>query len=321
MADISQEINDFKNAIYGEEVRGSMISLAEKLNTEVESNTTNVNQAVETANTASTAANQAVEDANTTLQAANQAVTTAAGSAEDAEESATAAANSATAAANSATAAAQSAADAAEAAEGLEGFNGQASSVKAEDTEGLVGTAGGQTNVQALIDYIADQVKNQLVSDSALTTKLAKYILKSQIINNLLATQAGNVLDAVQGKALSDMIGDTSQLPEGAGNVVGAVAQLNSDFESKINNLVYILATYSGQGVTSEIPIDKTLNSSSRHQIILFDSDGANVFNINSGWGSVESQSNESKSITIGDDSVTISGTSWYQMCLLIIVY
>lgn len=314
MADISQEINDFKNAIYGEEVRDSMISLAKKLNTEVESNTTNVNQAVETANTASTAANQAVEDANTTLQAANQAVTTAAGSAEDAEESATAAANSATAAA-------QSAADAAEAAEGLEGFNGQASSVKAEDTEGLVGTAGGQTNVQALIDYIADQVKNQLVSDSALTTKLAKYILKSQIINNLLATQAGNVLDAVQGKALSDMIGDTSQLPEGAGNVVGAVAQLNSDFESKINNLVYILATYSGQGVTSEIPIDKTLNSSSRHQIILFDSDGANVFNINSGWGSVESQSNESKSITIGDDSVTISGTSWYQMCLLIIVY
>ena len=246
MADISQEINDFKNAIYGEEVRGSMISLAEKLKTEVESNTTNVNQAVETANTASTAANQAVEDANTTLQAANQAVTTAAGSAEDAEESATAAANSATAAAgsaedaeesataaaNSATAAAQSAADAAEAAEGLEGFNGQASSVKAEDTEGLVGTAGGQTNVQALIDYIADQVKNQLVSDSALTTKLAKYILKSQIINNLLATQAGNVLDAVQGKALSDMIGDTSQLPEGAGNVVGAVAQLNSDYQN-----------------------------------------------------------------------------------------
>ena len=227
MADISQEINDFKNAIYGEEVRGSMISLAEKLNTEVESNTTNVNQAVETANTASTAANQAVEDANTTLQAANQAVTTAAGSAEDAEESATAAANSATAAA-------QSAADAAEAAEGLEGFNGQASSVTAEDTEGLVGTAGGQTNVQALIDYIADQVKNQLVSDSALTTKLAKYILKSQIINNLLATQAGNVLDAVQGKALSDMIGDTSQLPEGAGNVVGAVAQLNSEIENKM---------------------------------------------------------------------------------------
>ena len=250
MADISQEIDDFKNAIYGEEVRDSMVSLAEKLNTEVEENTTNVNQAVKTANSASSAANQAVQDANTTLQAANQAVRNAAGSASAAAGSASAAAGSAedaeesaTAAANSATAAAQSAADAAEAAEGLEGFNGQASSVKAEDTEGLVGTAGGETNVQALIDYIADQVKNQLVSDSALTTKLAEYILKSQIINNLLATQAGNVLDAVQGKALSDMIGDTSQLPEGAENVVGAVAQLNSDLQtlnSEVLKQVYV---------------------------------------------------------------------------------
>ena len=239
MADISQEINDFKNAIYGEEVRGSMISLAEKLNTEVESNTTNVNQAVATANTASTAANQAVQDAETTLQAANQAVTSAEGSAAVAAGSASAAAGhatdaqeSATAAAGSASAAAASEQRAEEIAEGLEGFDGQASSIKAEDTQGLLGTAGGQTNVQALIDYIADQVKNQLVSDSALTTKLAEYILKSQIINNLLATQAGNVLDAVQGKALSDMIGDTSQLPEGAENVVGAVAQLNSDYNS-----------------------------------------------------------------------------------------
>ena len=34
MADISKEIQDFKNAVYGEEVRGSMISLAEKLNKE-----------------------------------------------------------------------------------------------------------------------------------------------------------------------------------------------------------------------------------------------------------------------------------------------
>lgn len=251
MADISQEINDFKNAIYGEEVRGSMISLAEKLNTEVESNTTNINQAVETANTASTAANQAVKDANTTLQAANQAVKNAAGSASAAAGSASAAAGSAedaaesaTAASGSASAAAQSAANAAEVAEGLGGFNGKASSVKAEDTQDLLGSAGEETNVQALIDYIADQVKNQLVSDSALTTKLAKYILKSQIINNLLATQAGNVLDAVQGKALSDMIGDTSQLPEGAGNVVGAVAQLNSDITQMIDVTVPKSSTY-----------------------------------------------------------------------------
>lgn len=200
MADISQEINDFKNAIYGEEVRGSMISLAQKLNTEVEGNTTNVNQAVETANSASSAANQAVQDANTTLKAANQAVKNAAGSASAAAGSASAAAGSAedaaesaTAASGSASAAAQSAANAAEVAEGLGGFTGAASSVTAQDVEGLLGSPGAQSNVQALIDAIADQVLNQLVK-------------KSQIINNLLATQAGNVLDATQGKALKDLI-------------------------------------------------------------------------------------------------------------------
>ena len=213
MADISKEIADFKSAVHGEEVRGSMISLAEKLNTEVEENTTNVNQAVETANAASTAANQAVQDAAATLQAANQAVTSAAGSASAAAGSASAAAGSAeyaagsaTSAAGSASAAAQSAADAAEAAAGLGGFNGSASSVTAIDIQGLLGGPGASSNVQALIDYIADQVKNQLITDSALTAKLANYILKSQIVNNLLATQAGNVLDAVQGKALDDKI-------------------------------------------------------------------------------------------------------------------
>lgn len=34
MADITQEIQAFEDAIYGEEVRGSMISLAEKVNAE-----------------------------------------------------------------------------------------------------------------------------------------------------------------------------------------------------------------------------------------------------------------------------------------------
>ena len=200
MADISQEIDDFKNAIYGEEVRDSMVSLAQKLNTEVEGNTTNVNQAVETANSASSAANQAVQDANTTLQAANQAVQNAAGSASAAAGSASAAAGSAedaaesaAAASGSASAAAQSAANAAEVAEGLGGFTGAASSVTAQDVEGLLGSPGAQSNVQALIDAIANQVLNQLVK-------------KSQIINNLLATQAGNVLDATQGKALKDLI-------------------------------------------------------------------------------------------------------------------
>lgn len=232
MADISQEIDDFKNAIYGEEVRDSMVSLAQKLNTEVEGNTTNVNQAVETANSASSAANQAVQDANTTLQAANQAVQNAAGSASAAAGSASAAAGSAenaaesaTAASGSASAAAQSAADAAEVAEGLGGFTGAASSVTAQDVEGLLGSPGAQSNVQALIDAIADQVLNQLVK-------------KSQIINNLLATQAGNVLDATQGKALKDLID-----------------QLNSDLTSTIWTVCIPGVIYRKNKGTTEIKI------------------------------------------------------------------
>lgn len=46
MANITLEINNFRNAVYGEEVRGSMISLAEKLNSEIEASTANVNEQV-----------------------------------------------------------------------------------------------------------------------------------------------------------------------------------------------------------------------------------------------------------------------------------
>lgn len=42
MADISKEIQDFQEAEYGEEVRSSMVSLAEKINSEVETDTANV---------------------------------------------------------------------------------------------------------------------------------------------------------------------------------------------------------------------------------------------------------------------------------------
>ena len=61
MADISKEINDFRTAVYGRDVRNSMITLAEKVNTEVETNTANVNRAVNTANTASSRANQTLQ--------------------------------------------------------------------------------------------------------------------------------------------------------------------------------------------------------------------------------------------------------------------
>ena len=82
MANIQPEIDDFASAVYGEEVRGSMISLAEKLNREVEAGTTTINQyttditqAIADATSAASAANDAADDANDAADAANAART------------------------------------------------------------------------------------------------------------------------------------------------------------------------------------------------------------------------------------------------------
>lgn len=50
MADISKEIQAFEDAVYGEEVRGSMISLAEKVNSEASKAQTDAADVVKRAN-------------------------------------------------------------------------------------------------------------------------------------------------------------------------------------------------------------------------------------------------------------------------------
>lgn len=74
MADISREIQAFRNAIYGEEVRGSMISLAEKVNKE--------------STDAKTASAQSAESAAASVQLANIAVGRADTAAENADAAA-----------------------------------------------------------------------------------------------------------------------------------------------------------------------------------------------------------------------------------------
>lgn len=86
---------------------------------------------------------------------------------------------------------AQDAAKSAEEARQAAGCDGTAASITATDVQGLVVAAGGNSNAQALINAVADQVINRLVA-------------KSQIVNNLLATEPGSVLDATQGKALKE---------------------------------------------------------------------------------------------------------------------
>lgn len=81
MADISAEIQAFRDAVYGEEVRGSMISLAQKVNADGENALSQVAQqvtridgiAAEATQTLNSA-NTAINNANTALNAANEAI-------------------------------------------------------------------------------------------------------------------------------------------------------------------------------------------------------------------------------------------------------
>lgn len=189
MADISKEINDFRKAVKGKDVRGSMISLAEKVNEEVETNTAHVDEAVDTANGASQTANQtskdaqkAITEANTTLQAANAAKESAQESSMAASVSAAAAAGSEGAAGESAISAAASAKAVEDIAAGMGGFDGTATSVKATDTQGIVVAAGADSNAQALLDALAHKVALELVSNTAFAEKLVDYVAKTDIV-------------------------------------------------------------------------------------------------------------------------------------------
>lgn len=201
--DLSQEIENWKTAAYGKDVRQANVAAFEKIQGTVNDTVQNVNQAAEDSASAAHNAQAAVDS----IQAA---VTTATGKAAEAATSATQAAGSQAAADSSKTAAAQSetnaAASAAEArqiAEGFGGFDGTAGSVKATDTYGLVVDALGESTTQALIDAVANKVINELIA-------------KSNIVNNLLATEVGTVLSGALGpiidQRLTDLMNKYTQL-------------------------------------------------------------------------------------------------------------
>lgn len=98
MADISKEIKDFRDAQYGEEVRGSLISLAEKLNKESTDAKDAAEQAVKDAH-------ESIEMASAAASEANDAAGLAAASAEAADEAASGANNAAILASGAASAA------------------------------------------------------------------------------------------------------------------------------------------------------------------------------------------------------------------------
>lgn len=191
--DLSQEIESWKSAVRGKDVRSANVAAFEKIQGTVNDTVQNVNRAAEDSASAAHNAQAAVDSIQTAITTATEKAAEAETSANQAAGSQAAAASSQTAAAQSETNAAASAAEARQIAEGFGGFDGTAASVTATDTHGLVVAAMGESTTQALIDAIANKVINELVA-------------KSQIINNLLATVPGNALDAVQGKNLQDQI-------------------------------------------------------------------------------------------------------------------
>ncbi len=77
MADISKEIQAFQDAVKGEEVRGSMISLAKKVNADGEKALTQVAEQVTRIDGIAAQATQTLNNANTAINAANEATNTA----------------------------------------------------------------------------------------------------------------------------------------------------------------------------------------------------------------------------------------------------
>lgn len=186
-------------------------------------------------------AETAIGQANTTLQGANAAMEAAQGSATSAAESAAAANASKEAAAGSASAAEESAAEAQRISQGFAGFDGTAQSVPAVDVQGLVGQAGSTSNVQALMNYLAAKVAQELVSNEALTNKLLDYMLKSSIVQtestDPTTVPSSPYFKQVTGKLISDLASVQADVVSGlfySNNTIVFVPLRNANLYSTI---------------------------------------------------------------------------------------
>ena len=204
--DLSQEIESWKSAVRGKDVRAANVAAFEKIQGTVNDTVQNVNQAAEDSASAAHNAQAAVDSIQAAIVTATEKAAAAATSATQAAGSQAAAASSKTAAEQSETNAAASAAEARQIAEGFGGFDGTAASVKVTDTYGLVIDALGESTTQALIDAVANKVINELIA-------------KSNIVNNLLATEVGTVLSGALGPIIDQRLTD----------LMNKYTQLNSD--------------------------------------------------------------------------------------------
>lgn len=112
------------------------------------------------------------------------------------------------------------------------------SMITATDTSGIMGTAGADVGAQALIDAMASKMVSELVSNDALTERLADYIAKSAIVQTE-STAVDTVPSSAYFKSVKDDI--NSNL---------------SNLEIKLMNAVLQSVTVEARAASAEISVD-----------------------------------------------------------------
>ena len=118
---------------------------------------------------------------------------------------------------------------------GVTEFDGTAMSVKATDTQGLVVAAGADSNAQALLDVLAHKVALELVSNTALTTKLADYLKKTDIVQTE-STATNKVPSSAYLKQVKDSI--DSNLAENLGKLISFSSETSYTSSAEMMNYI-----------------------------------------------------------------------------------
>ena len=211
MADISKEVQDFKTAIYGEDVRDSMVSLAEKINNEVENNTQKVTQYGQAeasraqAETGRVQAEQQRVQEFSTLKTASENATSAANSAAGVANSAASNANSKASLANTAAGNADTAASAANSAASAANTATGKANKAIEDAESAAenaATAAGDANSAASVANTAADRANEAAekAEGVIINNISAFSVTFQQAAERANIQSGDTLAVAFGK-------------------------------------------------------------------------------------------------------------------------
>lgn len=140
----------------------------------------------------------------------------------------------------------------------------KAASLLVTDTQGFVGDKNSETNVQLLIDAIADKMVKQLVSNSALTQQLANYVAKS-MMSNIQVNDTDKVPTSALAYAMQQSI--TTNANE--------IAKLNSDLGYYITSADDFSHTLIG-GAAQNITLNSKITLEQYARILFLNYPGSN---------------------------------------------